>query len=190
MSRVGKKQILIPEGVEVKVEDQKIIIKGLKGELSRKVSPEIRIEIEDSKIKVFPRFETQALTSERQDKKIKALWGLTGALIANMIKGVTQGYEKKLEIEGVGFKAEVKGGEMELIVGFTNPVKIQTPQDTKFSVDKNIITVSGIDKELVGQIAAKIRKVRPAEPYKGKGIKYLGEVIRRKVGKKAITTTK
>lgn len=180
MSRVGKKPILIPEGVQVEIEGQKITIKGLKGELSRECRPEIGIELKEKKIFVLPKIET---------KQTKPLWGTTRALIANMIKGVKEGYEKKLEIEGLGFKATLEGNDLTLSVGFSHPVKIKTPPGIKISVEKNIITVSGIDKELVGQIASKIRKTKPAEPYKGKGIKYVGEVIRRKAGKKVVTTT-
>jgi len=184
MSRIGKKPILIPEGIEVKIEGNKVIVKGPKGELSREIRPEIKVEIKGSQILVSPQIET---------KKTKAFWGTTRALLVSMIEGVREGYEKKLEIEGLGFKASLEPGTPEnliLSVGFSHPVKIEAPKDIKFSVEKNIITVSGIDKELVGQIAAKIRKVKPPEPYKGKGIRYSGEVIKRKVGKKAITTTK
>ncbi len=178
MSRIGKKPILIPGNVKVKVEGQKVTISGPKGELQKEIQPEIKIEIKNNQIFVIPQKET---------KQTKAFWGLTRALLFNTIKGVTEGYEKKLEIEGLGFKANVEGNDLVLQVGFTHPVKIEAPQDIKFLVEKNTITVSGIDKELVGQISAKIRKVRPPEPYKGKGIRYQGEVIRRKAGKKAIT---
>jgi len=180
MSRIGKKPILIPEGVEVRIEGQKVVIKGPKGEILREIRPEIRIEVNENKIFLSPQIET---------KKTKAFWGLTRALIFNMTEGVTEGYEKKLEIEGLGFRAVLEGENLQLYVGFTHPIKIEAPQGIKFSIEKNIITVSGADIEKVSQIAAKIRKVKPPEPYKGKGIKYLGEVIRRKVGKKAITTT-
>ncbi len=174
MSRVGKKPIEIPEGVDVKIEGQKVIVKGPKGELSREVRPEIEIVIEDKRI---------VLRGEQS----KAFWGLTRALIANMLKGVTEGFEKKLEIKGVGYRASVEEERLALSVGFTHPVKIKCPVGIKLSVEKNIITVSGIDKELVGQISAKIRAVKPPEPYKGKGIRYMGEEIRRKLGKKAVT---
>lgn len=180
MSRVGKKPILIPEGVEIKIENQKVIIKGPKGELEREIRPEIRVELKEGKIFVLPKIET---------KKTKAFWGLTRALLANAIEGVTSGFEKKLQIEGLGFRASLEGDNLVLQVGFTHPVKLKTPEGIKFSVEKNIITVSGINKELVGQLAAKIRKVKPPEPYKGKGIRYLGEVIRKKVGKKVAITT-
>ena len=192
MSRVGKKPILIPENVEVKIEGQRIVVKGPKGELQRDIRPEIGIEIKDynlpttlpssagpsGKIFVSPKIET---------KRTRAFWGLTRALLFNMIKGVTEGYERKLEIEGIGFRVGLEGNDLILYVGFSHPVKVKEPQGVNFSVEKNIITVSGIDKELVSQTAANIRKVKPPEPYKGKGIRYAGEVIRRKVGKKVVT---
>ena len=178
MSRIGKKPIKIPEEVEVKISGNLVTIKGPKGELCLKIRPEIKVEIREEKIFISPQIET---------KKTKAFWGLTRSLLANNVKGVITGYEKKLVIEGLGFKAVLEGEDLVLRVGFTHPVKIKTPKGIKFSVDKNIITISGINKELVGQITATIRKVRPPEPYKGKGIKYLGEVIKRKPGKKVVT---
>jgi large subunit ribosomal protein L6 len=180
MSRVGKKPILIPDNVEVKIEDQKVTISGPKGELQREIRPEIEILKENKKIRVLPKIET---------KKTKAFWGLTRALINNMIKGVTEGYEKKLQIEGLGYKAALEGENLVLYVGFSHPVKLKIPQNLKLTVEKNIITVSGIDKELVGQFAAKIRATKKPEPYKGKGIRYVGEIIRRKAGKKAVGAT-
>ncbi len=179
MSRVGKKPILIPESVEIKIEGQKIIVKGPKGELQKEVRPEIKLEAKKDKILVTP---------QRKTKRTEAFWGLTRALVFNMIKGVTEGYEKKLQLEGVGYKANSEGEELVLQVGFSHPVKIKKPEGINFSVEKNIITVSGINKELVGQIAAEIRKVRPPEPYKGKGIRYVGEEVRRKAGKKVVGT--
>ncbi len=179
MSRVGKKPILIPENVEIKIERQKIIVKGPKGELQKEIRPEIKLEVEKDKILVIP---------QKKTKGTKAFWGLTRALVFNMVKGVTEGYEKKLQLEGVGYKANLEGEELVLQVGFSHPVKIEKPEGINFLVEKNIITVSGINKELVGQIAAKIRKVRPPEPYKGKGIRYVGEEVRRKAGKKVVGT--
>ena len=196
MSRIGKKPILIPEGVEVRIEGQKVIVKGLKGELSQEILSEIKIEIKDSQIFVFPKIREfskktkrgrKALALRFETKQTKAFWGLTRALLANMIEGVVKGFEKKLQIEGLGFKAELDGNNLVLQVGFSHSVIITALEGVKFTVEKNIITVSGINKELVGQVAAKIRKVRPPEPYKGKGIRYLGEVIRRKAGKKTAT---
>ncbi|MDD5145816.1 MAG: 50S ribosomal protein L6 [Candidatus Pacebacteria bacterium] len=183
MSRIGKKPILIPENVEVKTDNSgkfsKVCVKGPKGELSLEILPEVKVEIKEGKIFVLPNMET---------KRTNAIWGLTRALIFNMTEGVVKGYEKKLEIEGVGYGAAVKGNDLELKVGYINTLSIVAPAGIKFSVEKNVITVSGIDKELVGQVAAKVRKAKPAEPYKGKGIKYFGEVIRRKVGKRVVAT--
>lgn len=179
MSRIGKKPILIPEGVEVKIDNGKVTVRGPKGELLKEIRPEIKVEVKENKIFVEPKMES---------KKTKAFWGLTRALLNNMVKGVTEGFEKKLEIEGLGFKAQLAGNDLELFVGFSHPIKIRAPENIKFSLEKNIITVSGPDLERVSQTAAKIKKVKPAEPYKGKGIKYLGEQIRRKLGKKAVTT--
>jgi len=173
MSRIGKKPIIIPEGVEVKIENGKVVVRGPKGELQKEFRPEVRIEMREGKILV--------------SSKDKALWGLTRALIYNMVKGVVEGFEKKLEIEGIGYKAALEGEDLVLSVGFTSPIKIKRPEGIKFSVEKNVITVSGLDKELVGQTAAKIRRVKPPEPYKGKGIRYQGEQIKRKLGKKAVT---
>lgn len=177
MSRIGKKPIIIPEGVEVKIEEQKIYVKGPKGELQGKIRPEIKVEQKDGQILVSPREET---------KKTNAFWGLQRTLIFNMIEGVVKGYEKKLELRGVGYKAELKGEDLILKVGFSHPVLIKKIEGVKFLVEKNIITVSGINKETVGQVAAKIRRVRPPEPYKGKGIRYFGEIVRQKAGKKAV----
>jgi len=179
MSRIGKKPIEIPKGVEVKIERRKVTVKGLKGELSREIRPEIKVEIKEGKIFV---------SIKRQTKKSKAFWGLTRALLANMVKGVVSGYEKRLEIRGIGYKANIDGEELVLAAGFTHLVKMKPPEGIKVSVEKNIIIVSGINKELVGLTASKIRKVRPAEPYKGKGLRYEGEQVRRKAGKKVATT--
>lgn len=176
MSRIGKQPIQIPEGVEVKIEANKVVVKGPRGEITKEIRPEIKIEMKEGKIFVLPQVET---------KKTKAFWGLTRALLANAVEGVTKGYERQLQIEGIGFRANLEGDSLVLQVGFTHPVKIKSPEGIKFAVEKNIITVSGIDKGLVSQTAAVIRKVKKPEPYKGKGIRYVGEVIRKKVGKKA-----
>ncbi|MBZ1348257.1 MAG: 50S ribosomal protein L6 [Candidatus Nealsonbacteria bacterium] len=180
MSRIGKKPILIPEGVEIKTQERKVIVKGPKGELSRETPSEIKIEIKDNQIFVFPQIET---------RQTKALWGLTRALLANMVEGVLSGFEKKLEIQGIGFKAAIEGEELALDVGLSHSVKLRIPSGINIVIEKNIISVSGIDKETVGQFSANIRKVKPPEPYKGKGIRYVGEVVRRKAGKKAISVT-
>ena len=182
MSRIGKKPIEIPEGVKIEITDKEIKINGPKGELKQIIHPEIKVESKDGKILVSPKTELS--------KRGRGLWGLYRALISNMVEGVNKGFEKKLEIEGVGFKANIDGGDLVLNLGFTNPVKIKKIDGISFLVEKNIITVSGPDKERVGHIAALIRKQKKAEPYKGKGIKYQGEKIRRKKGKKVVASGK
>lgn len=179
MSRIGKKPIEIPDNVEIKIEGQRVIVRGPKGELQREIRPELKLDIKEGKIFITPAKET---------KKTQAFWGLSRTLIFNMIKGVVDGYEKKLQIEGVGYRANLEGEDLVLQIGFSHPVKIKKPERINFLIEKNILTVSGIDKELVGQISAKIRKIRPPEPYKGKGIRYFGEQVRRKAGKKVVTT--
>ena len=180
MSRIGKKSILIPAGVEITIEGKNVSVKGPKGEACFKVSPEIEVEKKEGKFFVSINTET---------KLAKSLWGLSRVMIANMIKGVTEGFGKKLEIQGIGFKAALEGENLVLSMGFSHPVKMKIPQGIKVTVEKNIINISGIDKELVGQFTANIRRIKPPEPYKGKGIRYVGEVVRRKVGKKVATTT-
>ena len=180
MSRIGKKPIEILQGVKVEINGQTVKVIGPKGELNITAHKDINVENKDGKLFVSPR--RNLIKSER------GLWGLYRALVFNMIEGVQKGFEKKLEIEGIGYKATVQGDELVLNVGFINPVKIKKPEGINFLVEKNLIIVSGIDKEKVGQIAAVIRKVKKAEPYKGKGIKYQGEKIRRKEGKKVVAT--
>ena len=178
MSRVGKKPIKIPEGVEIKIDGQKVTVKGPKGELSREIRPEIKLEEKEGEI---------LATQATETRKSGAFWGLTRSLIANMVQGVAEGYEKKLDVQGLGYKANLEGENLALKVGFSHIVNFSAVEGVKLSVDKNIITVSGIDKEKVGQTAAKIRKIKPPEPYKGKGIRYEGEEVKIKVGKKAAT---
>ncbi len=182
MSRIGKQPIKIPEKVKVEKENGILKISGPKGEIIRKIHPEIKTEIKDGRI-----FVSLKRDYNSSPKKIKSLWGLYRTLISNALRGVKEGFEKKLEINGVGYKAQVQGDKLILNVGFSRPVEIETPEEIDFSVERNIITVSGIDKEKVGRVAAKIRGVRKADPYKAKGIKYVGEKIRRKEGKKAAT---
>jgi len=177
MSRIGKQEILIPTGVEVKVNGTKVEVKGPKGSLKIKTLPEILIEKKDNVIIFTPK--------DNDDLKSRGYWGLTRTLVSNMIDGVVKGFEKRLEINGVGFKVRVEGKKLILDVGFSHSVEIESPEGITFAVEKNVIIVSGIDKGLVGQVSAQIKRVRPPEPYKGKGIKYVGEIIRRKVGKKA-----
>ncbi len=179
MSRIGKQPIKIPENVNVEIENQEIKISGPKGQIIQQVRSEIKVEIKDGMISVFPK-------KESFPKKTRAFWGLYRALIYNIIIGVTEGFEKKLEIKGVGYKAAVENEELILNVGFSHPVKIKKPEGIDFSVEKNIVTISGIDKGKVGQTAAMIRQVRKVEPYKGKGIRYLGEEVRRKDGKRVV----
>lgn len=187
MSKIGKKPIQVPKGVEVKIDSGSITVKGPKGELKRKINDTIMVSINGDQINVN-------LKTGTTDKEKMALWGLTRALIANMIKGVTEGFEKGLEFEGVGYKANVKpaspaggGDELELNLGYSHPISIKAPVGITFKVEKNSIKVSGIDNELVGHIAAEIKSKRLPEPYQGSGIKYAGEIIRRKAGKKAAT---
>jgi len=176
MSRIGKQPIEIPQGVNITIENNLVNVKGPKGELERYIRPEIKIEQKENQLIVGP---------DKETKRTGALWGLSRTLIANMVLGVTVGYSKKLEIQGVGYRASLEGENLVLLMGFSHPVKIEKVEGIKFEVEKNNIIVSGIDKELVGQVAAKIRKVRPPEPYKGKGIRYEGEYVRIKAGKKA-----
>ncbi len=182
MSRIGKKIIDVPEGVKIEIADKEIKVSGPKGELKQFIHPEIKVELKDGKIFVSPKKELS--------KKGRGLWGLYRALISNMVEGTSKGFQKKLEIEGVGFKANVDGNTLVLNLGFTNPVKIEKIDGVDFLVEKNVITISGPDKERVGHMAALIRIQKKAEPYKGKGIKYQGEKIRRKEGKKVVATSK
>jgi len=183
MSRIGKKPIQITEGIKAEIKGQSLKILGPKGELQIEIHRDIKAEIKDNEILISPQ-------KENPSKKAKGFWGLYRALIFNMIEGVSKGFEKKLEIEGVGYRAAVDGDNLVLSVGFVNPVKIKKPEGINFLVEKNVITVSGASKQKVGQIAAVIRKAKKAEPYKGKGIKYQGEKIRRKEGKKVVSAKK
>lgn len=177
MSRIGQKPIEIPEGVEIDVKPGLVTVKGPKGELSQGVSPQMRVEHSNGTLIV----ERPTDRSEH-----RALHGLTRTLIANMVEGVTQGFEKRLEIQGVGFRARLKGSDLELLVGYSHPVTVSPPEGIEFEVPQPTeVVVRGIDKQLVGEIAARVRKQRPPEPYKGKGIRYAGEYVRRKVGKRA-----
>ena len=177
MSRIGKQLTAIPAGVELKVEDGVISVKGPKGQLTQKLHPLVSVEKNDNTVTVKVQNEA--------DKSQRALWGLFGSLIKNMISGVTEGYAVKLEINGVGMKAAVAGNKLVLNVGFSHPVEYAIPAGTAIAVEGNIISVSGIDKQLVGETAAQIRKIKKVEPYKGKGIKYLGEKYIKKAGKAA-----
>ena len=177
MSRVGRKPIAIVPGVKVQKTEQTVKVTGPKGELNALVHPDISFEVKGDQILV---------TRSSDEKEQRALHGLWRALMQNMIKGVTEGYTKKLELVGVGYRAELKGKKLQLLLGFSHPILFKPPEGIKIEVPTQTnITISGIDKELVGQVAAKIRSFREPEPYKGKGVKYEGEYIRRKAGKAA-----
>ncbi len=175
MSRVGKKTIQIPSGVEVVIESKRVKAKGPKGELETFIPEEINVQKEDSQISV---------SEKRKNKKSKAFWGTTRSLIFNIIEGVSSGYTRELQIKGVGYRAEAQEEKLLLKVGFSHPVEIKAPEGVSFEVKKDIIVVSGIRKDLVGRVAAEIRKVRPPDPYKGKGIRYKDEKVILKEGKK------
>lgn len=177
MSRIGKKEIIIPDGVTAQVTDGVLVVKGPKGELKQELHPLITVDIKDGVGGVS--------VPEPENKTQRSLWGLFASLFLNMVEGVTKGYEKKLEVHGVGYKVASKGNDIELKVGFSHPVLFKVPEGITVAVEKNNITVSGIDKQLVGEVAAQIRKIKKPEPYKGKGIRYAGEQIRRKAGKTA-----
>ncbi|OGN00337.1 MAG: 50S ribosomal protein L6 [Candidatus Yanofskybacteria bacterium RIFCSPHIGHO2_02_FULL_41_29] len=180
MSKIGKKPIQVSREVEIKVEGSLVMVKGPLGQLTKNIDSVISVAVSDGKV-------TVDLKNKSGDKKNLALWGLSRALIANMIRGVSEGFEKKLEFEGVGYKANVKGDELELSLGYSHPIRVRAPAGISFKVEKNVIKVTGMDNELVGQVAAEIKSKRLPEPYKGSGIKYAGEIIRRKAGKKAAT---
>ncbi len=176
MSKIAKIPVIIKEGVNVVLDNNKVKVSGPKGELGFSIPNGIKVRIEEGKAII-----SQA---KENDRETIALFGLTRASIANMVKGVSLGFEKKLELSGVGYRAEASGSMLTLYVGFSHPVVVKD-DNVSFSVSENVITITGIDKTLVGNVAAKIRDIRPPEPYKGKGIKYQGERIRRKVGKAA-----
>lgn len=178
MSRIGKLPIAIPAGVTVKVADGMILAKGPKGELKQQLHSATKLEISDTEVKVD--------INNHDDGKERALWGLMRSLVQNMVIGVSVGYEKKMDIKGVGYRAAVSGQKLTLNLGYSNPVEMTMPTGITASVENNtLLTISGIDKQLVGEISAQIRKKRPPEPYKGKGVKYVDEVLRRKAGKTA-----
>ena len=177
MSRIGKKPIAVPDGVTVEIRPGSVAVRGPKGELSERVSPDMTVKQEDGQVVV---------TRPTDRGEHRALHGLTRTLVANMVTGVTQGYEKRLEIQGVGYRAALRGSDLEMQLGFSHPVTVKAPDGIMFEVPAPTqIVVSGISKQRVGEIAAQIRKWRPPEPYKGKGIRYQGEQVIRKVGKRA-----
>lgn len=176
MSRLGKLPITLPAGIQAKIADGFIVVKGAKGELKQVLHPAVSINISESEISVV---------NNPAYKNSGALWGLYRSLINNMVLGLSQGFSKKLEINGVGYRASVSGQKLTLNLGFSHPVEFMLPAGISAVVEANTITLSGIDKKLVGETAARIRKIRKPEPYKGKGVKYSDEVIRRKAGKAA-----
>jgi len=177
MSRIGRAPIIIPDGVQVAVDGNIVSVKGPKGELSLKVHPNMQVKVEDGVMRV---------TRPDDTSLNRSLHGLTRTLLNNMVTGVTKGFEKKLEIQGVGYRASKKGADLEILVGYSHPVVVSPPENIEFEVPAPTqIVVKGIDKQRVGQVAAEIRAIRKPEPYKGKGIRYEGEVVRRKVGKRA-----
>jgi large subunit ribosomal protein L6 len=177
MSRIGRKPVPLPKGVTAQIDGQRITVKGPKGEIGRTIHPELAMAVEETAVVV---------RRPSDETRHKALHGLTRTLIANMVDGVTKGFAKALEIQGVGYKAEPKPFGVQLVVGFSHPVPYHAPQGIKISVENNVLVkVEGVDKELVGQVAAEIRAIRPPEPYKGKGVRYVGEQVRRKAGKTA-----
>lgn len=178
MSRVGKNPVLIPSEVQLEIKGDEVLIQGPKGKLSRRLHPSIKLEHQKDRL---------VLTRTSDSKFHKSLHGLSRALVANMVKGVTQGFQKTLEIQGVGYKAEMKGKNMNLSLGFSHPIFFVPPTGIELKLESPTkITVFGIDKELVGLVADKIRSFYPPEPYQGKGVRYLGERVRRKAGKTAV----
>jgi large subunit ribosomal protein L6 len=177
MSRIGRLPITIPDGVDVQIEPGQVRVKGPKGQLEQNVSPDMSFDREDGRLVV-------KRPTDRGEHR--ALHGLTRSLVFNMVEGVTNGFEKRLEIQGVGYRATLKGRTLELALGFSHPVRVDAPEGIDFEVPAPTqIIVRGIDKQAVGEIAARIRKFRPPEPYKGKGVRYVGEYVARKVGKRA-----
>ena len=178
MSRVGKNPIAIPDGVTVTVDGPSVTVKGPKGELARDFDRDIAVRTEDGQVLV---------TRSSDHRRHRALHGLTRALIQNMVTGVSTGYRRTLEIIGVGYRAEMIGNKLNLTIGYSHPILVTPPEGITFSVDKQtLIAIEGISKDLVGEVAAMVRRFRPPEPYKGKGIRYTGEVVRRKAGKSAV----
>ena len=181
MSRIGKKPVPLPQGVTAAVSGNTVVVKGPKGELTRTLHRELTVKVEDGAIHVG---------RPSDEARHKALHGLSRTLVANMVEGVTKGYEKTLEIQGVGYRAETKPFGLTLHVGYSHPVDVKAPPGIKLVAEQpTLVRVSGSDKELVGQVAADIRDVRPPEPYKGKGVRYTGEKVRRKAGKTGVKAT-
>lgn len=180
MSKIGKKQLAIPEGVTVTVGTNEVTVKGKNGTLTVPVLKHVTPLVKDNLV---------TFTTTLTTKQARANWGTQSSLVANALTGVTEGFSKKLEVQGIGFKAALEGANLVLNVGYTHPVTFTTPAGVKLAVDKNQIEVTGFDKQLVGLVAAQIRKIRKPEPYQGKGIRYVGEYVRRKEGKKVVGST-
>lgn len=178
MSRIGKKGILVPEETKAAFNDGVFSVKGPKGSLERSFRPDVTIVVADAK-KI-------SLSVSKKNNQAKALWGTYASHIKNMVKGVNDGFDKKLILEGVGFKSQVSGNKLVLTLGFSHPVEVEIPTGLNVKAEKNLLTISGIDKELVGSFSAKVRALKKPEPYKGKGFRYFDEVIRRKQGKKSV----
>ena len=176
MSRIGKKAVAVPAGVTVTLDGQAITVKGPKGQLAWTVVDDIEVKFENNELTLSPRSDS---------KRAKAMWGLSRTLVANLVHGVTQGYEEVLELVGVGYRAALKGQSLSMQLGYSHDVDVPPPAGITFAVPKQTeVRVAGIDKQLVGEVAARIRRLRPPEPYKGKGVRYSGEKVRRKEGKK------
>jgi large subunit ribosomal protein L6 len=176
MSRIGKKAVAIPSGVTITLDGQTVTVKGAKGQLAWTVADEIEVKQEDGQLTLTPRNEST---------RAKSMWGLSRTLLGNMVHGVSAGFEETLELVGVGYRAAIAGKQLQLQLGFSHDVNIDPPEGITFASTKQTeVKISGIDKQLVGETAAKIRRIRPPEPYKGKGVRYAGETVRRKEGKK------
>jgi large subunit ribosomal protein L6 len=174
MSRIGKQPITVPSTVKVEIDGRNVSVTGPRGSLQREVVPEVRLHLEDGRLLV---------TRPNDQPRERAMHGLTRALLANMVTGVADGFRRTLELVGVGYRAQMQGSKLVLALGFSHPVEIDPPEGITFTVEGPRVHIDGIDKELVGQVAANIRKLRPPEPYLGKGVRYQGEIVRRKAGK-------
>jgi large subunit ribosomal protein L6 len=176
MSRIGKKPIAIPQGVEVSLNANLVKVKGPKGSLEFPHHYEVKVSVAEGEVRI---------EKAGNSKKAEAIWGTTAKIVGNMIEGVTNGFQKQLELNGVGYRMNAQGKKVVMALGFSHPVEVTAPEGVEVKVEGNVMTVAGIDKQKVGQFAAEIRSLKPVEPYKGKGFRYVGEVVRRKEGKKA-----
>jgi len=180
MSRIGKKPVVIPQGIEVNIQDNEISVKGPKGTLVFEHNPQVKVEAKDGTIIV---------AILKKTKQAPAIWGTTARIISNMITGVSQGFSKKLELNGVGYRMNLQGKKLTLALGFSHPVEKEIPEGLEIKIEQNTVTISGIDKQRVGQFTAELRALKPVEPYKGKGFRYAGEIVRKKEGKKVVSST-